>query len=68
MTTLDTVTLELTNEELIAIFYALQDRTNDLQKRSKDTQRVDILKILERQHRATVDALAQVERTINETY
>lgn len=64
----DTVKLEVTEQELVAILYALQDRSNALRERIKDAQRVDIEAILKRQFKDNTNALAQVEKTIEASY
>ena len=73
----DTIKLEVTDQELVAILYALQDRSNaileriranNLHVRLKETKRMDINIILERQFKETTSALAQVEKTIEASY
>ena len=64
----DTIKLEVTDQELVAILYALQDRSNALRERIKEAQRVDIEAILKRQFKDNTNALAQVEKTIEASY
>jgi hypothetical protein len=64
----NTIQLEVTDQELVAILYALQDRSNTLLERIKDNQRVDIDAILKRQFKDNTKALAQVEKTIEASY
>ena len=60
----NTIQLEVTEQELISILYALQDRSNALRERIKDNQRVDIDHILQRQFKDNTKALAYIENTI----
>lgn len=71
------INLEVTEQELVAILYALQDRSNEILKRIRsnnlheslsENKRVDINIILERQFKETTQALAQVEKTIESSY
>ena len=73
----NTIQLEVTNQELVSILYALQDRSNALRERIsaneshgklKEAHRVDIEIILKRQFKETTNALAQVEKTIEASY
>jgi hypothetical protein len=64
----NTIQLEVTDQELVAILYALQDRSNVLRERIKEAQRVDIEAILQRQFKDNTNALAQVEKTIEASY
>jgi len=73
----NTVQLEVTEQELVAVLYALQDRSNTILERMrannlhsslKESKRVDINIILERQFKETTSALAQVEKTIEASY
>ena len=73
----NTIQLEVTDQELVAILYALQDRSNAILERIrannlhvslKETKRVDINIILERQFKETTNALAQVEKTIKASH
>jgi len=62
---LQTLNLELTEQELFSVLYALQDRVTVLQGRLKDTDRVDIHTMLQRQYSETLNALSQVETLID---
>jgi hypothetical protein len=73
----NTIKLEVTEQELVSILYALQDRSNAIRERInandshgklKEAHRVDIDIILERQFKETTSALAQVEKTIEASY
>ena len=73
----NTIQLEVTEQELVSILYALQDRSNavleriranNLHSSLKESKRVDINVILERQFKETTNALAQVEKTIEASY
>jgi hypothetical protein len=73
----NTIQLKVTEQELVSILYALQDRSNAIRERInaneshgklKEAHRVDIEIILKRQFKETTDALAQVEKTIEASY
>jgi hypothetical protein len=62
---INTLNLELTEQELFSVLYALQDRVTVLQGRLKDTDRVDIHTMLQRQYSETLNALSQAETLID---
>lgn len=64
----NTVQLEVTEQELVAILYALQERSNNLLESMKNNQRLDIAQILARMFESNTSALAQVEKKIETSY
>ena len=64
----NTVQLEVTEQELIALLYALQERSNNLLECMKNNQRLDVAQILARMFESNASALAQVEKKIETSY